>query len=79
MMDNIFADMIDENFIIVYMDDIFLFAPDEITLAENTKRVLARLRENDLILKPTKCEFNKTKVEDFWALETFINNLFNIS
>ena len=63
MMDNIFADMIDENFIIVYMDDIFLFAPDEITLAENTKRVLARLQENDLFLKPTKCEFNKTRVE----------------
>ena len=63
MMDNIFADMIDGNFIIVYMDDIFLFAPDEITLVENTKRVLARLRENDLFLKPTKCEFNKTRVE----------------
>ena len=38
MMDNIFADMIDGNFIIVYMDDIFLFAPDEIMLVENTKR-----------------------------------------
>ena len=34
MMDNIFADMIDENFIIVYVDNIFLFAPDKITLAE---------------------------------------------
>ena len=63
MTDNIFADMIDKNFIIVYMDDIFLFAPDEIMLAENTKRVLARLQENDLFLKPTKCEFNKTRVE----------------
>ena len=94
------------------MDDIFLFAPDEIKLAENTKRVLARLQENDLFLKPTKCEFNKTRVEylgmvigegkismlgnyvefetgrlqpllrkleDFWALETFIDNLFDIS
>ena len=57
MMDNIFADMIDESFIIVYMDDIFLFALDKITLAENTKKVLARLQENDLFLKPTKlCE-----------------------
>ena len=62
-MDNIFADMSDENFYIFYMDDIFLFAPDEITLAENTKRVLQQLQENDLFLKPTKCEFNKTKVE----------------
>lgn len=63
MMDNIFADMIDKNFIIVYMDDIFLSAPDEITLMENTKKVLARLKENDLFLKPSKCEFNKTKIE----------------
>jgi hypothetical protein len=63
MMDDIFGDMINECIIIVYMDDIFLFAPDEITLTNNTKRVLARLQENDLFLKPTKCEFNKIKVE----------------
>ena len=63
MMDDIFGDMINECIIIVYMDDIFLFAPDETTLTKNTKRVLARLRENDLFLKPTKCEFNKAKVE----------------
>jgi transposase InsO family protein len=63
MMDDIFGDMINECIIIVYMDDIFLFAPDELTLSKNTKKVLALLRENDLFLKPTKCEFNKTKVE----------------
>ena len=45
------------------MDDIFIFAPDEATLTENTKRVLKRLQDNDLFLKLTKCEFNKTKVE----------------
>jgi Reverse transcriptase (RNA-dependent DNA polymerase) len=42
MMDDIFGDMITACTIIVYMDDIFLFAPDEVTLAENTKKVLAR-------------------------------------
>ena len=63
MMDHIFADMIDENIIIVYMDDIFLFARDEITLKNNMKRVLERLQENDLFLKATKCEFSKTKIE----------------
>jgi hypothetical protein len=63
MMDEMFADMIDEGIIIIYMDDIFIFAPDEETLTKNTKRVLARLQENDLFLKPAKCEFNKTKVE----------------
>ena len=63
MMDDIFSDMITECIIIVYMDNIFLFATDETTLTNNTKKVLARLQENDLYLKPTKCEFNKTKVE----------------
>ena len=63
MMDDIFSDMITEGIIIVYMDDIFLFAADEITLTNNTKKVLALLQENDLYLKPTKCKFNKTRVE----------------
>ena len=63
MMDDIFGDMINECIIIVYMDDIFIFALDETTLTENTKRVLKRLQNNNLFLKPTKCEFNKTKVE----------------
>jgi Reverse transcriptase (RNA-dependent DNA polymerase) len=63
MMDSIFSDMIDECIVIIYMDDIFIFGPDESTLMKNTKRVLARLQENDLFLKPAKCDFNKTKVE----------------
>ena len=63
MMDDIFGDMINEGIIIVHMDDIFIFAPDKVTLAKNTRRVLARLQENDLFLKPVKCEFYKTKVE----------------
>ena len=32
-------------------------------LMENTKKVLTRLQENNLFLKPTKCETNQTKVE----------------
>ena len=62
-MDAIFNDMIDESIVIIYMDDVFLFALDETTLTRNTKRVLAQLQENDLFLKPEKCEFNKSKVE----------------
>ena len=63
MMDNIFRDMINHCIVIIYMDDIFLFAPDKRTLTENTKKVLTHLRDNDLFLKPTKCKFNQTKVE----------------
>ena len=63
MMDAIFADMIDDNIVIIYMDDIFIYALDEETLVKNTRKVLERLRDNDLFLKPTKCELNKSKVE----------------
>ena len=62
MMDAIFSDMIDDNLVIIYMDDILIFAPDELIFAENTKKVLAQLQENDLFLKPSKCKFNQTKV-----------------
>ena len=40
MMDNIFGDLINDCIIIVYMDDIFIFAKDIPTLTENTKEVL---------------------------------------
>ena len=63
MMDDIFGDMISECIIIVYMDNIFLFAADKATLMKNTKQVLQRLHDNNLFLKLTKCEFYKTKVE----------------
>ena len=45
------------------MDDIFIFAKDIPNLTKNTKEVLKRLKDNDLFLKPTKCNFNKTQVE----------------
>ena len=63
MMDTTFKDLIDEGKIIIYMDDLFLFAKDLTSLEENTKQVLQRLMDNDLYLKPRKCEFAQTKVE----------------
>ena len=59
MMDAIFSDMIDDNWVIIYMDDILIFVPDKLVLAENTKKVLAQ----SLFLKPSKCKFNQTKVD----------------
>ena len=37
MMDATFKDLIDEGIIIIYMDDLFLFAKDLTSLEENTK------------------------------------------
>jgi len=63
MMDSIFDDMITGTLIIVYMDDMFIFHKDLKILKENTKITLKQLRDNDIYLKPLKCEFHKTKIE----------------
>ena len=63
MMDDIFEDLIEEGIVIIYMDDMFLSAKTKEQLRENTRRVLQRLMENDLYLKPKKCEFCKEKIE----------------
>ena len=62
MMDSIFQDLADACIMIIYMDNIFLFVKDLQTLETNTKKILQCLRENDLYLKPKKCEFGKTKL-----------------
>ena len=63
MMDSIFSDMIKGCIVIVYMDDILIFARTQEELKQYTKTVLQRLQENNLYLKPKKCEFNKTTME----------------
>ena len=63
MMDSIFKDMIQENQVIVYMDDVLIFAQTQEDLEWNTQKVLQCLQEHDLYLKPKKCEFNKMKLE----------------
>ena len=62
-MDNLFDGMKTRNVVIVYMDDIFIFAETEEELKRYTKEVLQILEENDLYLKPEKREFNKTSIK----------------
>ena len=45
------------------MDDILIFHKTKEGLEQITKGVLQKLRENDLYLKPGKCEFAKTRIE----------------
>ncbi|ESK80605.1 pro-pol protein [Moniliophthora roreri MCA 2997] len=60
-MNDILKEFIDEGWCVVYMDDILIFS-DEINIHRlRTRHVLERLRENDLYLKPEKCEFEVTK------------------
>ena len=48
---------------VVYLDDILIFTKVIEQHREVTRRVLQILENNQLFLKPSKCEFEKTKVE----------------
>ena len=63
MMNDIFKDMIDKGWLIIYMDDMLLHSSDPVEHQLRTKRVLQRLKENDLFLKLEKCTFNVPEVE----------------
>jgi hypothetical protein len=63
IIDNIFMTMIDNRLIIVYMDNILIFADTKEELERITKLVLEKLREHDLFLKAKKCEFCQTRIK----------------
>ena len=63
MMDKIFVTMIKGKLVIIYMDNILIFAKTKEELKQITKLVLEKLRENNIFLKAKKCEFEKTKIE----------------
>ena len=47
---------------VAYMDDILIFSKDPAQHSDNTRKILARLREYGLYLNPAKCAFNVTEV-----------------
>ena len=63
MMDDIFVGMIDGKLVIIYMDNILIFAKTKEELERITKMVLAKLWEHDLFLKAKKCKFCKLRIE----------------
>ena len=63
MMDNLFIFETSEGWVIIYMDDIFIFTKEINDNIEKTRHILQRLTDNDLYLKPEKCVFWQTKVE----------------
>ena len=63
MMNDIFRELIAEGVVVVYLDDILIFMETLEQHREVMRRVLKLLEENQLFLKPDKCEFEQTKVE----------------
>jgi hypothetical protein len=63
MMNDIFADLIDEGWLVIYVDDLLIFSEDLETHHARTARVLQRLHDHQLSLKPEKCVFDVPEVE----------------
>ena len=63
MMNDMFTDMILEGVVVVYLDDILIFTKDLEEHRRVTHRVLGRLAEHQLYLRPEKSEFEKTRIE----------------
>ena len=62
-MNDSFRDMIAEEWLIIYMDDLLIASPDLKTHEEQTHRILQRMTELNLHLKLEKCQFNVPEVE----------------
>jgi hypothetical protein len=70
MTNQIFHDFIDEGWLTVYMDDIIIHTKAGESIESHHKKVhkvLDRLEENDLYLRPLKCTF-KQKETDFLGI-----------
>ena len=62
-MDSTFGDMIAKGWLIIYMYDVLVFVETLGECQERTKRVLDRMKEEDLHLKLAKCAFDQMEVE----------------
>ena len=63
LMSSIFADLIARNKVVVYMDDILIYTANLEHHCVIVCEVLGRLREYDLYLKPSKCDFEWQEIE----------------
>jgi hypothetical protein len=63
MMNDIFIELIDDQVVIVYMDDILVFTETLEHHRQVVSKVLELLERNKLYLKAEKCEFEKEKIE----------------
>ena len=64
MMNHLFHDLINEGYGTIYMDDILIHTLNDSILHRHVVNdVLCILTDNDLYMKPQKCQFEATEVE----------------
>ena len=61
-MNELLSEMIGQG-VVVYLDDIIVYAKTKEQLVGRTKEVLEKLRQADFYLKPEKCFFNKNELD----------------
>jgi len=62
-MDTQFPNIIATGHVVIYLDDILIFAETLRELTQLTHQVLQRIQDLDLFLRLAKCSFNQTLVE----------------
>ena len=62
-MNMVLKDLIEDGHVVVYMDNILIFAGSISHLTQLTHAVLAKLLAYDLFLKPKKCTFQATSID----------------
>ena len=63
LMNTIFADLIAEGKVAVYLDDILIWSSDITEHRKVVHEVLKRLEKHDLYLRPEKCAFEKDEID----------------
>jgi hypothetical protein len=63
MINDIFREEIAEGWVVIYMDNILVFSKTEKDHEQHVGRILVKLREHKLSLKPEKCWFSKKEIK----------------
>jgi hypothetical protein len=63
MMNDIFHIEIKQGHVLIYLDDILILDRELDQHHKHVREVIQQLRENQLYLKPEKCEFDQTEIE----------------